>query len=316
MNAVTSPLSVNLNQILQKKVHVYDMQYDYYCKFLVAGCRSQNGPEIVILEKSGSSDDSSTLRLVSSTTTRCDPVFLGWAPPKFGSVLIAVLSDNSVCFYRHSSSGSGYYLSLFHEMMDVQKSISCMSIGVSPIGELLCAVGSPSGRVSVIIGEGSFETINFQGHFGGVNTVSFVVNDATMDRGSTVLPCLLATGGLDGCVKIWELSERKFQLVKTVSLENDSKCVPHVRYICWNKSGGRLAAATGSDVFLFGRSPDWSMIQRVRLARLSAHVSVSFNSDRLIVSCDGESFVYHPDESGAYVLSTTLEGSKEQSVGA
>ncbi|GFE53001.1 COPII-coated vesicle component Sec13 [Babesia ovis] len=311
MSEVASSLSVNLNQILQKKVQVLDLQYDYYCKYLVAGCRSQNGPEILLLEKDGSSDDSGSLRLVNSITARADPVFLSWAPPKFGRTLVVVLSDNSVCFYRQPSAGSGCQLSLVREVSEVQKSISCMSVGVSPIGELLCAVGSPGGGVSVIFGEGSFETTQFQGHYGGVNSVSFAIGEGSVDNSSAGMPCLLATGGMDGCVKIWELVDRKFQLLKTLTLEHDSKSLTHVKCLCWNKSGLRLAVATGSDVFVFGRVADWSESQRVRLPHSYAQVSLSFNNDRLLVSCDGESFVYRPEENGAYVLSNTLEGSKE-----
>ncbi|GIX61710.1 COPII-coated vesicle component Sec13 [Babesia caballi] len=311
MSALSSSLSVNLSQILQKKVHLHDLQYDYYCKYLAAGCRSQSGPEIVILEKDGSSGDSAGLRVVSTLTTRCDPILLSWAPPQFGRVLIVVLSDNSVSYYRQSSSGPGCQLSLYHEKVEVQKSISCMSVGVAPGGELLCAVGSASGSVGVIFCEGSFECVNFQGHYGGVSSASFVSSDGCVDRCVDGRQGLLATGGSDGCVKIWQLVERQFKLLKTLTFDCESKCLPVVKCLSWSKNAVSLAVITASELFLFGRAPEWSDCQRVSLPRACGTASVSFNNDRLVVSCDGESLVYRPDERGTYVLSCALEGPKD-----
>ncbi|GBE59284.1 COPII-coated vesicle component Sec13 [Babesia ovata] len=311
MSAVASSLSVNLSHVLQKNVHLLDLQYDHYCKYLAAGCRSQNGSEVVILEKDASDGDSGSFHVVSSVSTRCDPVLLCWAPPQFGRILVVALSDNSISYYQHAPSSGVWQLSLYHEKREVQKSISCMSVGVSPKGELLCAVGSPSGSISVIFCEGSFECVDFPAHCGGVSSVCFAGNDSVLSSGGDGRPCLLASGGSDGCVKVWQLFDRKFQLLKTLSLECDSKSLTQVKCLCWNKSGDRLAVGTGAELLLFGGAPEWSESQRVGLPRASVKVSVSFSNDRLVVSCDNECFVYRADERGAYALSGPLEASNE-----
>ncbi|CDR97241.1 Protein transport protein SEC13 [Babesia bigemina] len=311
MSALASSLSVNLSQVLQKNVHLLDLQYDHYCKYVAAGCRSQNGSEVVILEKDVSADDSGSFRVVSSVSTRCDPVLLCWAPPQFGRVLLVALSDNSISFYQHAPSAGVWQLSLYQEKRDVQKSISCMSVGVSPKGELLCAVGSPGGSIGVIFCEGSFECVEFQAHCGGVSSVCFAGNDSVLSGGSAGRSCQLASGGSDGCVKVWQLVDRKFQLLKTLPLECESKSLTQVKCLCWNKSGDRLAVGTGGNLLLFGGGPEWSECQRVGLPRASANVSASFSNERLVVSCDNECFVYRADDRGAYELSTALQASTE-----
>lgn len=307
MSLLASSLSLNLNQLLQKKVQIYDLQYDYCCKYLAVGCRSQSGPELVILEKDGGSSSSPSLNLVNTISTRCDPVLLSWAPAKFGRVLIVVLSDNTVVYYRGSPSGGSGNFSVYHESKDVLKSISCMGLGVSPSGELLCAVGSPNGTVAVIIANSSFDKVGFEANYGGVTSVSFMGQDGCLDGSNEGRQCLLATGGMDNGVKVWEMNGSAFQLLSTLSLKSDSKCLLQVRSLSWNKNGNMLAVGTTSEVFVFEHVMNGSAAQRISMPRTSSKVCVAFNNDRLVVSCDGEGLVYSRDESGTYVLSNTLE---------
>ncbi|KAK1445026.1 hypothetical protein BgAZ_109350 [Babesia gibsoni] len=307
MSVVASSLSVNLNQLLQKKVQINDVQYDYCCKFLAVGCRSQNGPEIMILEKGGQSNSPASLNSVNTINCTCDPILLFWAPPQFGRILVVVLNDNSVVFYQGAATGATGKFSVYHQKKDVLSSISCMSVGVSPCGELLCAVGSPNGNVAVIFAGGSFECVNFQANYGGVSSVAFMDNEGNADGGCEGGKCVLATGGIDGCVKIWQLNNRSFQLVSTLNLKSESKCLMQVRCLAWSKNGRLLAAATLAEVFVFEHVMEGKEAQRIGLPKASCKATVAFNNDRLVVCCESETLVYCRDESGGYHLSNTLE---------
>ncbi|KAK1933251.1 hypothetical protein X943_002880 [Babesia divergens] len=307
MSGLASSLSLNLTQLLQKKLHINDLQYDYCSKYLAVCCRSQSGPEILVLEKDLSSGVSASLRVVNTITTRCDPVLLFWAPPQFGRVLIVALSDNSVVYYKHHASNAGGTFSVFHETKTAHKSISCMSVGVSPAGELLCALGSPSGNVAVIFSDGSYECVNFQAHYGGVTSLSFMNSEGCIDASSDGGQCLLATGGLDNCVKIWQLTNRSFQVLSTLTIRSESKCLFQVRSIAWSKNGVMLAVASASELFVFEHVMEGSSPQRISLPKASSKVSVAFSNDRLVVSCDGEGLIYCRDDHGAYALSGILD---------
>eukprot|EP00375_Theileria_parva_P000394 XP_763063.1 hypothetical protein [Theileria parva strain Muguga] len=105
MLTVTPNLSVNLGQLLQKAVHLNDLQYDYFSKYLAAACRSQTGPEVVIFTK----DSGNSLTALSTFGTEFEPLFVSWAPPAFGTILIVVSSDNSLTYYRNDQNCQGLW---------------------------------------------------------------------------------------------------------------------------------------------------------------------------------------------------------------
>ncbi|EKX71999.1 conserved hypothetical protein [Theileria equi strain WA] len=295
--AVTSPdLTLNLNQLLPKPLQVQDLQYDYYSKYLAAACHSQTESKIVILVKEGLSPESCSLSPVSSITTKAGPLFVSWAPPNFGKLLVSVLADNTLVYYHGQASGSWTTL---HENANVIKAISSLSAGDPHNGDLLVALGSLTGNVAVVSSRDGYSATTFFAHPGGVRCVAF----NTPESESSLL---LASGGIDGTVKIWHPVDGKFELVQTLALEQ-SKAVQQVVSICWSKDG-QLAVSTLEGVCIFKKEDEWVHKQHIKLDTPGHTSFVTFSNDRIVLLQESQTQVYKKDEDGVFHPFTSLSG--------
>ncbi|KAK2194513.1 bifunctional WD40 repeat/Sec13-Seh1 family/WD40-YVTN repeat-like-containing domain superfamily/Protein Sec13/WD40-repeat-containing domain superfamily [Babesia duncani] len=305
METLSPNLSLNINQLLQKKAQINDLQYDQYCKYLAIACKSQTGPEIVILEKEGMTSDSQNLKPISSFTTRCEVVMLYWCPATFGQILAAVLCDNTLVFYK-CQPNQGW--SPIYEKPDLAKSISCLAVGTSPAGVLLGAVGSPDGRVSVLFSTGNYETVNFMAHHGGIYSLSFKNADGmSSDSGDSSMECLLATGGIDKSLKLWQLVDRNFQLVQALPLTTKSKAIVCIKSIAWSKDGLKIAAATCTQVFVFEKNVEWVLLDTIEIGKFFEKIAIAFANDRIVISHDSGTLVYARKDSSPFKQVACME---------
>ncbi|XP_954761.1 transport protein (SEC13 homologue), putative [Theileria annulata] len=310
MLTVTPNLSLNLSQLLQKAVHLNDLQYDYFAKFLAAACRSQTGPEVVVLSKEAGNH----LTPLSTIPTEFEPIFLSWAPPTFGNMLVVVSSDNSVTYYRNDQNCGGVW-KVVYRSNELCKSVSSLSVGVSNDGELLVALGSLTGAVTIVTSHTRFETSTFKAHTGGVYSLAF--NSVDGSKSALFSEVLLATAGIDGTVKVWQLFDPStahpnsdkdnttgndrpsFRLVEKFDLEPNPTSLLRVNSLCWSKQG-LLAAATESNVYLFEKTHDWHLFQTLNLPQHGVMAFVAFNNDRIVLLQDTESVVFKRNDSGTF----------------
>ncbi|UKK01706.2 hypothetical protein MACK_001059 [Theileria orientalis] len=370
MAEVVEPnLSLNLNQFFQKHIFLNDLQYDYYSKYLAAACKSQGGSEVVILTKEGS-----VLNVLSYFNTDYEAVFVSWAPPTlsthsgYGSshtsstdnVLVVVTTENALCMYRNSSDCVGAWDLVFRST-ELSKSISCLATTGVPgstggnVDNLLVALGSHLGVVTVVplntlslpnhsvnhrentpLGNhsvsGSVDTLN--AHNGGVTAMAFSSPDAM--SGSELM---LATGGLDNTVKLWEY-EDNFFLKKVLKLvpngethttylgevaedTESRRALKRVSSLSFSKRG-ELAVATDSLVYIFANTHDWVLFQLLSVGpsyhersavgpsgTLERHgekgLVLSFSNDKLVVMRDTESYVLKRSDKGIFEPESMLE---------
>ncbi|BAM41563.1 uncharacterized protein TOT_030000826 [Theileria orientalis strain Shintoku] len=362
-------LSLNLNQFFQKHILLNDLQYDYYSKYLAAACKSQGGSEVVILTKEGS-----LLNVLSYFNTEYEPVFVSWAPPTLSAhtgygtshssssdnVLVVVTTENALCMYKNSSNCVGAWDLVFRST-ELSKSISCLATTGVPgtaggnVDNLLVALGSHLGVVTVVplntlslpnrpvnhrentplenhSVTGSVETLN--AHNGGVTALGFSSPDPMSGN-----KLMLATGGLDNTVKLWEY-EDNFMLKKVLKLApSEETCTTYLGDGAAEKEGhralkrvsslafskrGELAAATDSSVYIFGNAHDWVLFQVLSLGTshqeknaggpsgaLERHgergLVLSFSNDKLVLMRDTESYVLKRSDKGLFEMESRLE---------
>ncbi|UKJ89241.1 hypothetical protein MACJ_002489 [Theileria orientalis] len=370
MAEVVEPnLSLNLNQFFQKHILLNDLQYDYYSKYLAAACKSQGGSEVVILTKEGS-----LLNVLSYFNTDYEAVFVSWAPPTLAAhsgygashtssndnMLVVVTTENALCMYRNSSDCVGAWDLVFRST-EFSKSVSCLATTGVPgrtggnVDNLLVALGSHLGVVTVVplntlslpkhsvnhrentplenhSVSGSVETLS--AHNGGVTAMAFSSPDSM--SGSRLM---LATGGLDNTVKLWEYEEN-FALKKVLKLvpngethttylgeragdAESRRALKRVSSLAFSKRG-ELAAATDGSVYIFANAHEWVLFQvlivgtshQERSAACPSGaaerhgergVVLSFSNDKLVVMRDTESYVLKRSDKGIFEAESKLE---------
>jgi protein transport protein SEC13 len=143
----------------------HDAQLDYYGKRL-ATCSSDRSIRIFDVHASHAPTVASQIRGHEG------PVWqVGWAHPKFGSVLASCSYDGRACVWKEQAANNWIKI---YEYSRPDSSINAIQWAPHSFG-LVLAVGAADGTVSVLSRkqDNTWDVANFRAHNGGVNSVSW-----------------------------------------------------------------------------------------------------------------------------------------------
>ncbi|GMM32614.1 GTPase-activating protein [Martiniozyma asiatica (nom. inval.)] len=191
---------------------IHDAVLDYHGKRL-ATCSSDKLVKIFALSQQQQ-------QLQATLKGHEGPVWqLGWAHPKFGSILASCSYDGKVLIWKEEASQWSIVAQHSH-------AASVNSISWAPVeygAQLLCS--SSDGTCSIIefISDGSTKVTSWDAHKVGVNAATW---GPVMDNVKRVV-----TGGCDNLVKIWNFVDDKWSEEATLEAHTD-----WVRDVAWSSS--------------------------------------------------------------------------------
>lgn len=198
---------------------IHDALLDYYGKRL-ATCSSDKTIKIFDVENDN-------YKLVETLVGHDGPVWqVGWAHPKFGSILASCSYDGKVLIWKEQPETKSW--SIIAEHKAHQASVNSVSWAPHELGAiLLCS--SSDGKVSVLDfnDDGTTSHVIFNAHSIGVNSASWAPID------SKVLVKRFATCGSDNLVKIWKFDANQNIYVEEAKLEGHTDWV---RDVSWSPS--------------------------------------------------------------------------------
>lgn len=190
---------------------IHDAQLDYYGKRL-ATCSSDRS--IRIFDVSSSHQPTLTSQIRGGHE---GPVWqVGWAHPKFGSILASCSYDGRACVWKEQAANS--WVKIF-EFSRPDASINALQWAPHAFG-LVLAVAAADGTVSVLTRkqDNTWDVATFHAHKGGVNSVSWgpdVKSGALLSQpaagGAVKFDRKLLTGGCDNQLRLWRFSEENGQ---------------------------------------------------------------------------------------------------------
>jgi len=236
---------------LDHKDMVHDSAIDYYGKRLAT---ASSDSTVKITNIGGASAPS---QLVATLTGHYGPVWrVGWAHPKYGSILASCGYDGRVIVWKEAATGQWSQLHVF----DNHKA-SVNSIAWAPYELGLClACGSSDGTISVIsmrldTGGGWDAATIERAHPVGVTAVSWAPAAALGSMvGSDQLVHKLVSGGFDCVVKVWEFVNGGWKLESALVSDVHKECV---RDVSWAPVLG-LAKSTIASASQDGKVVIWT----------------------------------------------------------
>jgi nucleoporin SEH1 len=230
---------------------IHDTCYDYYGK-RIATCSSDQKIKIWDQNEKDEWFCSAEWKAHSGSIWK-----LAWAHPEFGQVIASCSFDRTVCIWEESENKSIDDLKQWNKMatlVDSRDSVPDIKFAPKHLG-LKLATCSTDGFVRV------YEAIDitnlshwnlmeeFESQKGGVTCLSW--NPSPMESKP-----MLAVGGTDANVKIWEYNEthRRWVQIETLSGHKDE-----IHDVCWSPNIGRnyhLIATASKD----GQVKIWKMI--------------------------------------------------------
>ncbi|RKP07639.1 WD40 repeat-like protein [Thamnocephalis sphaerospora] len=200
---------------------IHDAQMDYYGKRL-ATCSSDRSIRIFDIDTEGNQ------RLVDVLKGHDGPVWqIGWAHPKFGTILASCSYDGRVLVWKESDGAwEKIKEHAFHTA-----SVNSVSWAPHELGPML-ACASSDGRVSVLTfkDDGTWDTAIFDAHAIGCNAVSWAsatlpgaLVTATGAASNANSVKRLATAGCDNLVKLWKWNDdtKAWELEETLEGHQD-----------------------------------------------------------------------------------------------
>ncbi|KAG8061639.1 hypothetical protein GUJ93_ZPchr0003g16928 [Zizania palustris] len=204
---------------------VHDSAIDYYGNCL-ATASSDTTVKIINIGVA-----STPSQLLATLSGHYGPVWrVGWAHPKFGSILASCGYDGRVIVWKEGAVGQWSQVHVF----DNHKS-SVNSIAWAPYELGLClACGSSDGSISVMTmrpdGEWESATIE-QAHPVGVMAVSWAPATALGSMvGSGELVQKLVSGGFDSVVKVWTSVNGSWKLESALFSDMHTDCIRDVSW--------------------------------------------------------------------------------------
>eukprot|EP01056_Protomagalhaensia_sp_Gyna25_P002805 Protomagalhaensia_sp_Gyna_25__2804@NODE_261_length_4139_cov_1927_910488_g202_i0_p1_GENE_NODE_261_length_4139_cov_1927_910488_g202_i0NODE_261_length_4139_cov_1927_910488_g202_i0_p1_ORF_typecomplete_len334_score37_15ANAPC4_WD40/PF12894_7/0_01ANAPC4_WD40/PF12894_7/0_025ANAPC4_WD40/PF12894_7/5_1ANAPC4_WD40/PF12894_7/0_00032ANAPC4_WD40/PF12894_7/7_9e05WD40/PF00400_32/0_44WD40/PF00400_32/1_4e05WD40/PF00400_32/0_11WD40/PF00400_32/0_0004WD40/PF00400_32/1_1e02WD40/PF00400_32/3_2e02Ge1_WD40/PF16529_5/0_15 len=256
---------------------------------------------------------------------------IDFAPASFGLICATGGFDRRVCIWKavgatdfqivhgdetHKSSVSSVAFSASPHAPLTQ--FQCMALPPNAYMGLHLASASLDGAVgvtSLTVG-GSWTSQYFVAHLGGVRAVSWSTSETVVgssvgaDDASLMIPChRLATGGIDGAVKIWKFdaSLNEWGILQTIAVQSP---IRSLAFQPANETVRDLIAVLTDDgsVLLYefvagqyGASPTWQLVTRLpQLAKKATKVSWSLDGQLLSVPSESPSSIHmireHPDK--------------------
>jgi len=273
---------------------IHDVQLDYYGKRL-ATCSSDR-----IIKIFDVTPDQTQHQLSAHFQAHEGPVWqVAWAHPKFGSILASCSYDRRVCVWKEMQPQQWTQVYMYEGH---QSSVNSISFAPHELG-LKLATASADGTVAILTWRGPGENLwdekpIHNAHQIGCNAVSWAPAAATGSAGG--FQFCVASGGCDGLVKVWNLSETgdaicdsAFEEVYKVSANAHSGWV---RDVAWAPSVGvaaRTLASCGEDknvhIYTQATGGSWVCTKLPAFEAVVWRVSWSLAGNVLAVSCgDGK----------------------------
>ncbi|CAA22129.1 Protein transport protein sec13 [Schizosaccharomyces pombe] len=269
---------------------IHDAILDYYGKRL-ATCSSDQTIKVFSIENNQQT-------LLETLRGHSGPVWqLGWAHPKFGTILASASYDGHVIVWRETGG-------VWSELMDHtahQASVNAVSWAPHEYGALL-ACASSDGKVSVLEfkDDGSCDTRIFTAHEPGCNAVCWSppsLSGSVVGQSPAAGPKKLATAGCDNLVKIWAFDAGVNNWILEDTLAGH---VDWTRDVAWAPSVGLTktylaSASQDKNVFIWTKEGDgpWQKtpLTEEKFPDIAWRVSWSLSGNILAVSC-GDNKVY------------------------
>ncbi|KAJ4833823.1 Protein transport protein S13 B [Turnera subulata] len=182
---------------------------------------------------------------------------VGWAHPKFGSILASCAYDGQVIIWKEGNHGEWVQAHVFN---DHKTSVNSIAWAPHEVG-LCLACGSSDGNISVFTAraDGGWDTARIdQAHPVGVASVSWAPATAPgAFVGSSLLDPVqkLCSGGFDNSVKVWKLCNGAWKLDCFPALQKHSDWV---RDVAWAPSLG-LPKSTIASASQDGTAVIWTL---------------------------------------------------------
>jgi protein transport protein SEC13 len=234
---------------LDHKDMVHDSAIDYYGKRLAT---ASSDSTVKITSIGGASAPS---QLLATLTGHYGPVWrVGWAHPKYGSILASCGYDGRVIVWKESTTGQW---SQAHVFGNHKSSVNSIAWAPYELG-LSLACGSSDGTISVMSmrPDGGWDAATIErAHPVGVTAVSWAPAAALGSMvGSDQLVHKLVSGGFDSVVKVWEFVNGVWKLESALVSDMHTECV---RDVSWAPVLG-LAKSTIASASQDGKVVIWT----------------------------------------------------------
>lgn len=210
---------------LDHKDMVHDSAIDYYGKRLAT---ASSDSTVKIVNIGGASTPS---QLLATLASHYGPVWrVGWAHPKYGSILASCGYDGRVIVWKESAAGQW---SQAHVFGNHKSSVNSIAWAPHELG-LCLACGSSDGTISVMTmrPDGGWDTATIErAHPVGVTAVSWAPATALGSMvGSDQLIHKLVSGGFDSVVKVWAFVNGSWKLESALVSDMHTDCVRDVSW--------------------------------------------------------------------------------------